>query len=88
MHMSSEIRRFDSFPQHGGVIGVMLYGIGREGDQSLIYVDLYPFFVILACRGAEFSKKSKIRPPPPPEKIFPRNFPKLFYLHCSQINFI
>jgi hypothetical protein len=33
-----------------------------------------------------FPKNRKF--PPPPEKIFPRNFPKLFYLHCSQINFI
>jgi hypothetical protein len=50
MHLSSEIRRFDSFPRLGGVIGIMVYAIGREGDQShLIYVDLYPFFVILVC---------------------------------------
>ena len=48
------IRRFDSFPRHDSdsVIRIMVYGIGREGDQSLLIVflySLYIFFVILVC---------------------------------------
>ena len=35
IHLSSEIRRFNSFPCHGAVIGITMYGIGREGGQSL-----------------------------------------------------
>ena len=45
MHLNSEIRRFDSFPWHRGVNGILMYGIGREGDQSLLYV--YDDYVIV-----------------------------------------